>query len=171
MLKSCIRVIIFSLFMILVLSGCSLKSEENAIMDAKETAKQAFEDQTPIEANDEVNEQPLYLPANLEVQSGDETNLILEDGDQTFIVFHNINEDNKSELNYHAAQMKEALALESFDDEEKFGYIRILADEGEGYELQVGVGGVKITAYTTKGKLHQDALEMMKMAKFISTER
>ncbi|AXI09740.1 hypothetical protein CV093_13530 [Oceanobacillus sp. 143] len=170
-MNSYIRVIIFALFMILVLSGCSLKSEENAIMDAKEAAKQAFEDESPIEANDEVNGQALYLPANVKVQSGDATNLILEDGDQTFIVFHNINEDSMSELNYHSTQTEKALALESFKDEESFGYIRILEDEGEGYELQVGVGGVKITTYTTKGNLDKDALEMMKMAKFISTER
>ncbi|RDW16390.1 hypothetical protein CWR48_17250 [Oceanobacillus arenosus] len=169
-MKSCIRIIIFALFMVLVLSGCSLKSEENAVMDAKETARQVFEEQTPIEANHEINERALYLPANLEVQSGDETNLILENGDQTFIVFHNTNEDNKSELNYHSAQTDKALVLESFNDDDKLAYIRILPDEGEGYELQIGIGGVKITTYTTLAKLHKDAQEMMKMAKFISTE-
>ncbi|RDW21517.1 hypothetical protein [Oceanobacillus chungangensis] len=170
-MRKYIRGIITSLLIVLVLSGCSLKSEENAIQDAKETAKLAFEDQTPIKANHEVNEQLLYLPANLEVQSGDKTNLILENGDQTFIVFHNVIEDSNSKLNYHAAQAEEALAIESFKDEDNFGYIRILADDGEGYELQIGVGGVKITTYTTKAKLDKDALEMMKMAKFISTER
>ncbi|MFD1851081.1 hypothetical protein [Oceanobacillus bengalensis] len=170
-MKKSIRVLVALIIMGIFFSGCSMKSENDAINDATTITKEVFHDETTVEPNDELNENPVYIPNNLEVQSGDENNLVLEDGDQTYILFNNAIEETNSELHFSSAKTDDALALESFSDDNLFGYIRILPDEGEGYELQVGVGGVKITTYTTKGKIDNDAEEMMKMAKFISSNQ
>lgn len=159
-----ITIIVLFLFS---LSGCSLKSEDKVMDDTAEIVKQTFKDAATIQANNDVNSNPIYIPSHLEIESGDKTNLILKEADQTYIVFHNTIENSRSELNFQAAKTSDALVLESFSDNEKFGYIRVLPDEGKGYELQIGIGGVKITTYTTKAKLEKDAEELMKMAKFL----
>ncbi|WP_156291530.1 hypothetical protein [Oceanobacillus salinisoli] len=150
----------------IALGGCNTPTEEEAVMQAREEAIMVFEEDTPIESNTELDDTALYISNKMEVQNADKNNLILEDGNQTYILFNNPIEDQFSELNYHAAETNQALILESFQDNEKFGYIRVLPDEEEGYELQVGVGGVKITTYTSKENLSDDAEEMMKMAKY-----
>ncbi|PAV30117.1 hypothetical protein CIL05_06535 [Virgibacillus profundi] len=170
-MKKPIQIVIAVFFLLFVtLSGCSMKSEEETITDTKDIAENTFMDDTPIESNYEFKGNSFYLPSGLEEKSGDENNLVLEDGDQTYIVFNNNNEEPLSQLHYNAAQDKNALLLESFSDENKFGYIRLQPDEGEGYELQIGIGGVKITTYTTKGKMEEDTEELMKVAKSIAMD-
>ncbi|WP_337020599.1 hypothetical protein, partial [Oceanobacillus massiliensis] len=127
----------------LTLAGCSLKSEETAISEAETAAEEAFYDEAQIKANEEINGDPIYIPAHLTVESNDESNLILEDGKQTYIVFKNPIESAQSEMNFNAASKNEkVLVLESFNNDTSFGYIRILPKIVEGYEMQVGVGGV-----------------------------
>ncbi|MFC4022492.1 hypothetical protein ACFOUV_01510 [Oceanobacillus longus] len=153
--------------LIIVLNGCGLKSEEDALAGAKATAENIFHNESQIETNYELGNNTIYIPEYLEIESSDESNLILVNGDQTYILFRNPIETSQSELNFHAANAENALLLDSFSNEDNFGYIRILPDEGEGYEMQIGVGGVKITTFTTKGKMDADAEELMKMAKSI----
>ncbi|RKQ30526.1 hypothetical protein [Oceanobacillus halophilus] len=167
-MKKILRLVMVLLISMIMASGCSNKTEDEAVSEAKEMARTVFELEAEIEANEEVNGLPLYIPGQLDVQSEEENNLILEDGNQTYLVFYNVIEDTKSKLNYESAQSDNTLILETFEDNEKFGYIRILPKEEEGYELQVGVGGVKITTYTTKRKMADDTEEMMKMAKYMA---
>ena len=169
-MKNIIQLSISVLMLLAVLSACSLKSEEDAIADAESAAEDTFMDETMIEPNYEYDGASFYLPENLDIKNQDESNLVLTDGEQTYIVFYNENEDALSELNYNAAQKNDTLLLESFTDEEKFGYISVLPDKGEGYQLQVGIGGAKITTYTDKGKLAEDTMELMKIAKSIAVE-
>ncbi|WP_085991656.1 hypothetical protein [Oceanobacillus senegalensis] len=157
---------IITILFFVVLSGCNNLSEEEVVQEAREKAMLTFKDEEKMEPNNEINGVPIYIPDRLDIQSGDENNLILEDGDQTYIIFHNKIENQKSTLNYKSAQTDEAILIEAFEDAEKFGYIRILPpNKEEGYELQVGVGGTKITTYTTKRQMIEDAKDMMKTAK------
>ncbi|WP_188456501.1 hypothetical protein [Virgibacillus oceani] len=156
------------LLLIIVLSGCSMKSEEEALTDAKQNALEAFNNKEKIETNHELNSFELYLPENLEVKEESKSNVILEDGDQTYIVFYNNLEKPTSQLSYESAKKEEALLMESFKDNNKFGYIRILSDKGDGYEMQVGIGGVKITTYTSKGKMDNDARALMEISRSIA---
>lgn len=156
---------------IILLAGCGFKSEEEAVADAKEAAEAVFYSDTPVETNYEMESNSIYIPDRLEVESKDESNLILVDGKQTYIVFYNEFEPASSELNYEAAQSDQALVLDSYSDGDKFGYIRILPDDGEGYELQIGIGGAKITTYTQKSRIKNDASELMNIAKSIAIEQ
>ncbi|RYG71549.1 hypothetical protein EU245_13820 [Lentibacillus lipolyticus] len=161
------------LFGILILTGCSMmQSEEEAIQHAEETAEKLFHADDAVEANKELDTFSMYVPAGLEVDKEELSNVILKDGNQTYIVFYNNLEGPKSKLSYKAAAKEDkALLLERFKDKNKFGYIRIMpADKEDKYELQLGVGGVKITTYTPKKSLESDAEEMMKMARSIALE-
>ncbi|MGY0694755.1 hypothetical protein ACW2QC_18570 [Virgibacillus sp. FSP13] len=163
------RMPIVFLLLIIVISGCSTKSEEDAINDAKKAAQQAFRaEKMEIIPNQQLNNFSLYVPGHLEVDEESKSNVILKDGDQTYIVFYNNLEDLNSQLNFQSVQRDDALLNESFEDDDKFGYIHVLPDEGDGYEMQVGIGGIKITTYTSKEKMDSDAMELMKMARSIS---
>lgn len=162
------RNLLFIILIVVVLSGCSnFQSEEKAVANAVDKAKEIFQDETPVNVNYEAEDFPLYVPKRFDINSADEHNVILQDGDQKYIVFYNELEDSRSKLHYNEAKTIGTLAFEAFEDEGKFGYIRIMPDEGEGYEIQVGIGGVKITTLTKKGNMEKDAEEMMNIAKSI----
>ncbi|WP_249872040.1 hypothetical protein [Oceanobacillus saliphilus] len=154
------------MFIAFVLAGCTI-SEEEATSEATAAAEHIFHYETDIDTNYKIDKNSIYIPAHLKVESSDDSNIILVDGSQTYIAFNNLIEPAESELNFNAAATEDALVLESFADENHFGYIRILPDEGEGYEMQIGAGGAKITTFTTKGKMAADAEELMKLAKSI----
>ncbi|GAA0600520.1 hypothetical protein GCM10009001_16180 [Virgibacillus siamensis] len=157
------------LFLAAVLFGCSFQSEKEAVNGAEKTAEAVFNSNKTMETNHEVDGFSLFLPDRMEVKEASKSNVILKDGDQTYIVFHNSLENATSQLGYKAAKKDSALLLESFKDDKKFGYIRILShDEKDNYELQVGVGGVKITTFTTKDRLDNDSKALMKVARSIS---
>lgn len=153
-----------------VLGGCSFfMSEEDAISQTQEVAKTTFE-KNETETNHEAGSFSLYLPDSMKISEESNSNLILNEGEQTFILFYNPKEERKSKLNYQAASEKdEHLLLESFEDKGRFGYVRVLPiNEEEKYELQVGVGGVKVTTYAEKDSLKNDAEKMMKIANSIA---
>lgn len=150
-----------------------MQTEEEAIKDAKESAKKIFNSDEKIETNHKLDSFSMYLPNSLEVEEEDGNNVILKDGDQTYIVFYNNLEDPLSKLSYKSAASKsgDALLLETFKDQNKFGYIRILPHSEDDYELQIGVGGAKITTYTSRGNLDNDSEELMKIAESIAVQQ
>ncbi|MEC5421890.1 hypothetical protein QGM71_00090 [Virgibacillus sp. C22-A2] len=171
-MKNSTRLVIgIMLVFIVVVSSCGTKSEEEALIDAKKMAEDIFVNNEPIETNYELNNMAFYLPGSVEVTDEVDSNIILSDSDRTYIVFYNKIENPLSKLNYSTAQSPNALLLESFSNDKKFGYIRILPDEEREYELQVGVGGVKVTTFTTKMKMDDDARELMKVARSIAVQQ
>ncbi|MBP1947839.1 hypothetical protein [Virgibacillus litoralis] len=174
MRKSIWNITIVSLLFLVTLTACSMQTEEEAIKDAKESAKKIFNSDEKIETNHKLDSFSMYLPNSLEVKEEDENNVILKDGDQTFIVFYNNLEDPLSKLSYNSAAAKsdKALLLETFEDKNKFGYMRIIPhNQEEDYELQIGVGGVKITTYTSRRNLSDDSEELMKIAQSIALQQ
>ncbi|GAA0429899.1 hypothetical protein GCM10008983_02850 [Lentibacillus halophilus] len=148
-----------------------MQSEKEAVKNAGEEAKELFHADSDIENNQKLDTLSMYVPSGLNVVKEEENNIILKDGDQTYIVFYNKLEGSKSKQSYNAAKAKsdEALLLDSFSDKKKFGYIRIMpANDDDQYELQTGIGGVKITTHTPKRTLQSDAESMMKMARSIA---
>lgn len=156
--------IVLALLLLLTLVSCNSKSEEEVIQEANQIAERTFTSTQTITPISELDHFSLYIPKHLEVEEVDESNIILSDTEQTYIVFHNKFENSTSELNYHLAENDNALLLESFQDEDKFGYISILSEDEDKYEIQVGVGGVKITTYTDKKSMVNHAEELMKIA-------
>lgn len=150
--------------MLVVLTGCNSKSEEQVIQEAKDIAEKTFSSPQTNTSNTALEHLSLYLPQHLEVEEVDENNIILSDAKQTYIVFYNQLEEPTSKFNYQIAENNDALLLESFQNAERFGYIQILTEDHEQYEIQIGVGGAKITTYTTKNKMVAHAKELMEIA-------
>ncbi|WP_163971686.1 hypothetical protein [Oceanobacillus halotolerans] len=151
---------------IIVLTAINLKPEEDILNEAKDIAEQTFSEPSNIETNHKIDAFSFYLPSYLKVVEEDEHNVILQNEEQTYIVFFNRLESPLSEVNYQAAKTEESVVYHSFEDDSKFGYIRILPNSND-YELQIGVGGVKITTYTTKENIRREVKELMKMARSI----
>ncbi|WP_117170641.1 hypothetical protein [Paraliobacillus sediminis] len=151
--------LIISLFF---LSACA-PSEDEALELTETAAKTVFEDNT-TEPNNTLDSFSLYLPSGYEIIEESQSNLLLESGDQTFILFYNALEDTTSELNYQAAEANgNNLLLQSFEDEGRFAFVKV-SESGDEYELQVGVGGVKITTQTSIRQLEDYTIEMMQIA-------
>ncbi|WP_181349923.1 hypothetical protein [Thalassobacillus sp. CUG 92003] len=150
-----------------ILSGCNwFMSEEDALEKAEENSEKTFKREA-IEPNYKSDSFGMYVPETMAVEDESENNIVLsEEEDQNFILFYNAMEEQSSRLNYKtaASAQNEALLLESFETEGRFGYVRVLPmNEEERYELQVGIGGTKMTTFTKKAQLPEDAEKMMEI--------
>ncbi|UOR11895.1 hypothetical protein [Halobacillus amylolyticus] len=145
-------------------SGCGkMLSEKEAIFQTKEASEEAFK-HSDVKPNFNGQALSLYLPTSMEIKEQTNNNMILTGGDnQTYILFFNLMENQTSRLNYKVASSKENnLLLESYRDDSRFSYVRVLpVNDSNEYELQVSVGGVKITTYAEKGELASDSEKMM----------
>lgn len=167
MLKKIISFIVVGL--IIFLSGCGL-SEVDVIGDIEEAVEISFSSESPEPNGDFVNFS-IYFPDHLTVIEESESNLIFEDqDDQTYILFHNPLEGPSSQSFYNAQKEHDQhLLLESYHDleEDRFGYVKI-ASVNESYELQVGVGGVRITTFTSLDDLEEDFNHLVTMMNSLS---
>lgn len=155
------------LLFIIVLSIWNYQSDETVIQQTAETAKDTFLNDKIPKDNYKGEHFSFYLPEQMEIEEVDAHNAILTNGNQTLIVFYNTLEDDLSQLNYEAAKTDKAALLTSFSNEEMFAYIRLLPQEKDLYEIQVGVGGVKVTTFTNKGEMVTDAKNLMRIAESI----
>lgn len=151
---------------IIIISAFSYKSDEMIFEEAGQTVQEIFYSQEVPEDNYKGEHFSFYLPDYMEVEEVDPYNAILYHGNQTLIVFYNSFENSQSKVNYENAKTSEAILLESFSTDDMFGYIRLLANtpDKDKVELQVGVGGVKVTTITEKGNVIEDAKTSMKIA-------
>ncbi|WP_026569664.1 hypothetical protein [Sediminibacillus sp. JSM 1682029] len=160
--------LVTSTLIVVFLAGCTLKAESKAFDEAADVTDKVFKTEKP-DANNELEGLSVYIPDDLKIAENTNNNLILEDGEQTYILFYNRFEPASSKINFQEAQEAEDSALlESFKEQERFGYIKVSEPDGREYELQVGTGSVKVTTLTTKNNLEKDAQMMMKMARSVS---
>ncbi|QHE53297.1 hypothetical protein [Pontibacillus sp. HMF3514] len=156
-----------AVLLILFLSGFFV-SEKQAMQNAKSAAKEAF-NKEEVPFTRELESISLYMPETMEIVSNSANNLILREDEQGYILFYNPFEKLESDTFYKSAkQAKDIKMIETFSNDERFGYLRIIQLNDESYELQVGVGGVKMTTETDKNDLKDDAHEMMKIVRSIA---
>lgn len=164
-----LAVICVLLVCVVAISILSIEPTEEVLSEAIKVAEENF-DNTTVEPNEETDRFSFYLPEEYDIEKQTKNNLILIRDDQTYILFYNAFEDRMSRLNYEAAKESDYTVLESFEKKDRFGYIHILEDEEEMLQLQIGVGGVKITTISEKGRLAEDAKQMMLIANSIAYE-
>ncbi len=146
---------------LIILTGCS-RSEEETLVSVKDSAEEVFE-QEPFKSNQTFDNFSLYIPKGYKVEEESKSNLILKKDGQTYILFYNALEDTTSELNFKAAEANGNFQLlQSFQSDERFGFVKVVKLEEE-YELQIGIGGMKITTQTTLKKMEKDTREMMQI--------
>ncbi|USK63748.1 hypothetical protein [Peribacillus frigoritolerans] len=142
--------------------GCS--GIERQTEKAMKAAEVAFRDDEK-QPNQEAGLIQVHLPKDFKVVEEHDNNLILQKGDQIYILFVNPNEKEDSSVLYLAIKEQEDQfeMLHSFQTDDKFGFISIKEIPKEKYELAVGIGGVKLTTETDKDQLKTDAKQMMEI--------
>ncbi|MDC3415942.1 hypothetical protein [Aquibacillus salsiterrae] len=163
-----IKLLLIGVLVIAFGSGCTVKSKEDEMSKVAQTAERAFE-QDKMETTVDFNGFSLYLPNKFEVVEEGSSNFILQKGDQVYILFHNPLEDSKSQVNLDTTiENSNYSLLKTFDAKDKFGYVLALPRNEDEFELQIGVGGVKLTTITSLHNLEKDAEVMMQMANSLS---
>lgn len=157
--------ILVSMLLIVIFSGligCNASKEE-AYQASQDVAETTFneEKKAPTETTDGIN---YYLPDDFKVKNIIENNIILSRGKQEYILFVNPLEPSDSEVVYEELKDKDKALLQSFEDNQRFGYISITPIEGKEYELMVGIGGVKVTTKTTTNDMAENTKVMMEIA-------
>ncbi|WP_163539206.1 hypothetical protein [Gracilibacillus sp. YIM 98692] len=167
-----IGIVVISLLLIFIIwvSAWSMQPTEEVLRESVQIAEQEFNQESKV-TNTNLEHFNIYLPEEFTVAEQSVSNVLLEKDNQTFILFYNTLEDSTSRLNYEAAvSMDNHLALESFEDEDRFGYINISNNQEDEIQLQVGIGGVKITTFTDWSDMKHDVSDMMKIANSLAYE-
>ncbi|MFL8938190.1 hypothetical protein ACKA06_15475 [Rossellomorea oryzaecorticis] len=162
-MKTKISIVLF--FLVLILAGCNTTIDEEKEQTAQ-TVEDTFEN-TEKNAKEEAGNLNFYLPFGAKIEKESENNVIISKGSDTFILFTNPEEDQKSELLYNMAisDEKNIVQNDSFKEDNRLGYyvINKLPDSEE-YELIVGVGGTKLTTQSSLEDLSDHAEMMMEIA-------
>lgn len=163
-------IIALLLLFLITISVLSIETEESVLEEAINTAENTFRETSP-ESNSEVENFTLYIPDELDVDERNNNNAVLVSGDgQSYILFINDKENKNSTLNYETVrETGENEWLQSFEDAERFGYIYINPLDGE-YEVQLGVGGVKLTTISGKDSIVDDVAMMMAISNSVEYE-
>ncbi|WP_175639928.1 hypothetical protein [Metabacillus schmidteae] len=162
---------IFSCFLsaivLFILTGCMPSSEEIK-KDTLENTEQAF-----LSKKQEINETSkqfsYYLPEDFQVKETKNFNVLLEKGNQSFILFVNQNEEENSRVSYDTLveQYKDPFISETFERDHQFGYLFVVKVDKNLYEVTVGIGGIKLTTESEAHNLHDDAQVMMEIVKSV----
>ncbi|UOQ86331.1 hypothetical protein [Gracilibacillus salinarum] len=151
------------LIFVIAMSIWSIEPTEEVLTEATDVAENQFEQEIK-DPNEELDHFSLFVPEGFEVEEQSQNNVILTKDNQTYILFYNKLESDTSKLNYEAAmEMEDHDKLVSFEDQDRFGYINI-AERDDQFEVQLGVGGVKVTTISSKQELTEDVKSMMNMA-------
>ncbi|WAA10090.1 hypothetical protein [Fervidibacillus albus] len=146
-----------------LLAACTGTIQEES-EKAKEQAMEAFEGKAK-NANVEKDTLSLYLPLGIEVDETDPNNVLLTRGDKLYLLFINPNENENSRVVYEATTESgdDFLLNETFESDERFGYILVKEVDEDVFELVVGIGGLKLTTESDKKDLADDAKMMMEI--------
>ncbi|MFC0562015.1 hypothetical protein [Halalkalibacter alkalisediminis] len=151
--------ILFSVMLVLV--GCSVTEEE-----ALELGRQAYivsiEEETE-QSNVEMDEVQIFLPRGFEVIEEQEYNILLQQDDQLFVLFHQPSEPPTStiRLKEDMESAGTAIIYEVRETDELVSYLIVEEGEEEGLLLvKTAVGGAKISTLSTYKRLENDISAM-----------
>ncbi|PXW88180.1 hypothetical protein DES38_11443 [Streptohalobacillus salinus] len=144
---------------LVLLSACGVSEEEVAEVLESRT-DEMFEAEKPA-PNQSFASFEIYLPDNFEVQEEAESNLILESDNQMYLMFYNTLEDQMSDFFYRSIEESDQYTfLKSYQDDQRFGYVKVALVE-ELYEVQVGIGGIRMTTHTELDQVETEVEQMI----------
>jgi hypothetical protein len=155
------------------LAGCSA-SVENQTEEGIQEAKEVFQGDT-IESNEQLENVQFYVPGGFDIQEeSDESNIVLSNGQESFVLFINPNEKEDSSLFYELllAEKKEMiLAEETFEQNGRFGFVALLPSGKEHFEIIVSSGGNKLSTISEENKIADNMQQMMEIVRSVKTEK
>ncbi|SDB93930.1 hypothetical protein SAMN05421734_10318 [Pelagirhabdus alkalitolerans] len=152
------------LAVVIGLSACGV-SEEEVVDSITEKTDEYFDVDSPAVTH-EFALFDIYIPETAEITEEAENYLVIEDQNQTYILFSNNLEDPMSDSFYSQAEtMDHHLLLESYEDDERFGYLQ-LSELEDDYEIQIGIGGIRMTTHSSLDDAEQ---QLEKMSQIINS--
>ncbi|OIJ18212.1 hypothetical protein BKP45_11545 [Anaerobacillus alkalidiazotrophicus] len=165
------RIILAKISIVLIflfLTGCTVTKEQ-----AVETAKNSFESgviSEPREPNNETELFNYYLPPGLNIEEEAGNNLILNRGEQIFIIFSNPAEDFTSQVNFEQDKIVEdkAILIETIEVEGTFNYIIVAPFDNDKYKVILGSGGEKGTTITELSNIKDSVETLVEIIRSVS---
>ncbi len=158
--------------LIISLVGCSGSVEEQT-SDGFQAAKEVFQGES-MKPNEQFKNVQLYVPGGFKIlEDSDETNIILKDNQDAYVLFINPNEQTDSQLFYDLllSEKKDVLlAEETFQQENRFGFVAILPSKEDHYEIIVSNGGYKLTTISDKNEVAKNMQRMMEVVRSVKIE-
>lgn len=150
--------------MIMVLAACGV-SIEDAKENAISNAEKAFEEES-IETNEQFEEIQYYLPNDFTIKEQTSNNIILEKNSHPFILFYNQYESKNSKDIYEmtTAIGGNIIIDQTFENDNRFGYLIITETEEDLFEVTAGIGGVKVTTESDMKDMAENAGILMEIA-------
>lgn len=144
----------------ILLVGCTVTKEE--VLELSNDAFIISSEQEPFEPNTNEADVDFYLPRGFEIVEETEYNILLQSGEQLFVLFHQPSEPRTSKI--HLERDKEyqdaSLLFETIENEEKVAYLIITEEEKDQVHIITAVGGAKISTLSTYDSL-EDNVEAM----------
>ncbi len=143
-----------------LLVGCSVTDEE-----AIEFSYDAFVtnyEQEPIEPNTERTDAAFYLPRGFDIVEETEYNILLQNGEQLYVLFHQPSEPRTSKIHLERDMeyKDESLLFETIESEEQIGYLMIKEEEDDQLHVVTAFGGAKISTLSTYDVLEDNVRAM-----------
>jgi len=158
--------------LIISLVGCSGTVEEQT-SEGFQTAKEVFQGES-VKSNERFKNVELYIPGGFSIQEeSDENNIILNDNQESYVLFINPNEQADSQLFYDLliAEKKEVLlAEETFQHENRFGFVAILPSKEDHYEIIASNGGYKLTTISDENDVSKNIKRMMEIVRSVNID-
>ncbi|TFD98281.1 hypothetical protein [Jeotgalibacillus salarius] len=155
---------LFILFIILttaVLAACNTTIEqerENTLNDVEDIFLEEAE-----RPNTELDDLEVHIPYTAEVAETSEHNAVIEKSNETFVLFHHLNEEAGNDVIYTMTEAveEEWLVNETFEEKDRFGYVLLRQVDEENYELTTGMNYTKMTTITKLNDISSNAKWMM----------
>ncbi len=164
--------IVIAPFLIVALAACSPSAEDQTGEGIK-AAREIFQDE-PTKPNEQVESVSLFVPVGFSIQeNSDDTNIVLTKNSNPYVLFINPNEKQNSRLFYDLVQAEKKnniYALETYEQNNRFGFIAVLPSGEEQFEIITSIGGVKLTTISDEDNILSNIEKMMKIVRSVKIE-
>jgi hypothetical protein len=165
--------IVIAPFLVMILAACTSSSAEDQTGEGIKSAKEIFQDE-PTKPNEQIEGVELFVPRGFSIQEdSDDTNIVLMKDSESYVLFINPNEEQNSHLFYdllQAEKKKDVYALETFEQNGRFGFIAVLPSGEEQFEIIASIGGVKLTTISEEANILTNMEQMMKIVRSVDNE-
>ncbi|MDN4493716.1 hypothetical protein [Ureibacillus aquaedulcis] len=155
--------------LLFTLTGCG-KTVEEQIDTGVASAQTVFEE-NPQQPNKTIGKIELYVPSGYDVkESEDLNNLIITQGEESYILFVNYQEKEDSNLQYELLKndsSKKIIKEETVEFDGAFGFSAVLDYDEEQFELIVSSGGVKMSTISEDENIDQKLVDMMTIVRSV----
>ncbi|AJD91820.1 hypothetical protein JMA_25030 [Jeotgalibacillus malaysiensis] len=159
--------ILFIIFTSAVLAACNTTIEQEREKSLEEV-EEIFLDEAE-RPNTELDDLEVHLPYNAEIAETSDHNAVIEKSNETFVLFHHLNEEAGNDVIYTMTEAAEEewLVNETFEEKDRFGYVLLRQVDEESYELTTGMDYTKMTTITNLEDISSNAKWMMETVRSI----